>query len=172
MAPASVAATPRIYVACLASYNAGTMHGEWIDVDQDADEIQAEINTILKASPEPDAEEWAIHDYANMIDLGENPNIAAIAMHGEKLAEHGGAWKAYVDWIGLDYADSDNFEECYSGQWNSKQHFAEHLVDDLGMLGECPENIQFYFDYEAFARDLFMSDYYYDDSTGSVFHSC
>ena len=25
---------PRIYVACLASYNAGILHGEWIDLDE------------------------------------------------------------------------------------------------------------------------------------------
>ena len=30
--------TPKIYVACLASYNAGILHGRWIDADQDADD--------------------------------------------------------------------------------------------------------------------------------------
>lgn len=43
----------RIYVACLASYNAGRLHGAWIDADQDADAIHEEIAKILKASPEP-----------------------------------------------------------------------------------------------------------------------
>ena len=28
---------PRIYVACLAAYNNGYLHGVWIDADQDAD---------------------------------------------------------------------------------------------------------------------------------------
>jgi len=32
--------TPRIYVACLAAYNAGKLHGEWIDADQDAEAIR------------------------------------------------------------------------------------------------------------------------------------
>ena len=54
---------PRIYVACLASYNAGTLHGEWIEASQSADEIHKEIQSMLRRSREPIAEEWAIHDY-------------------------------------------------------------------------------------------------------------
>lgn len=45
--------TPRIYVACLASYNAGLLHGRWIDLDGDADEVHAEIAAMLRESPYP-----------------------------------------------------------------------------------------------------------------------
>ena len=34
---------PRIYVACLAAYNAGYLHGAWIDANQTADQIEDEI---------------------------------------------------------------------------------------------------------------------------------
>lgn len=45
---------PRIYVADLAAYNAGILHGVWIDLDgKDEDEIQSEIDAMLRASPEP-----------------------------------------------------------------------------------------------------------------------
>lgn len=40
---------PKIYVACLAAYNNGILHGRWIDADQDADEIRAGIAEMLKA---------------------------------------------------------------------------------------------------------------------------
>jgi len=43
----------RIYVACLASYNAGILHGTWIDANQDADAIRAEVRAMLKSSPCP-----------------------------------------------------------------------------------------------------------------------
>jgi antirestriction protein len=44
----------RIYVACLASYNSGVLHGEWIDCEgKDADELQEEVNAILRSSPHP-----------------------------------------------------------------------------------------------------------------------
>lgn len=43
-----------IYVACLASYNAGILHGEWIDLEgKDTNEVHADIARILRASPCP-----------------------------------------------------------------------------------------------------------------------
>ena len=53
--------TPRIYLACLAAYNNGRLHGAWVDADQGTDHIWSELRKMLRASPEPDAEEWAIH---------------------------------------------------------------------------------------------------------------
>ncbi|WP_414590041.1 antirestriction protein ArdA [Scytonema sp. PCC 10023] len=52
---------PQIYIACLAAYNAGKLHGSWVTVDGDADDLEGEIKKIIATSPEPDAEEWAIH---------------------------------------------------------------------------------------------------------------
>jgi antirestriction protein len=53
---------PRIYVACLAAYNNGYLHGAWIDADQDTDQIRDEIAAMLARSPVEDVEEYAIHD--------------------------------------------------------------------------------------------------------------
>ncbi len=54
---------PRIYVACLAAYNNGQLHGRWIKADQDVEPIQSEIADMLAISPIPHAEEYAIHDF-------------------------------------------------------------------------------------------------------------
>ncbi|HBL92812.1 MAG TPA: hypothetical protein DD375_04790, partial [Hyphomonas sp.] len=51
---------PRVYVACLAAYNNGRLHGAWINATE-PDEIMEHVRAMLAASPEPDAEEWAIH---------------------------------------------------------------------------------------------------------------
>ena len=51
----------RIYVACLAAYNDGKLHGQLINANQDADCIYEEIREMLSESPVPNAEEWAIH---------------------------------------------------------------------------------------------------------------
>jgi len=48
--------TMRIYVACLASYNAGRLHGEWFDLDdwQDADSLYDAVKEqVLLTSPYP-----------------------------------------------------------------------------------------------------------------------
>ena len=55
--------TPRIYVACLAAYNNGILHGCWVDADQSFEDIWQEIRDMLASSPIPGAEEHAIHDY-------------------------------------------------------------------------------------------------------------
>ena len=54
---------PKIYVADLAAYNSGFLHGCWIDANQDLDDIQEQIQNMLRKSPEENAEEYAIHDY-------------------------------------------------------------------------------------------------------------
>src|SRR5713226_1168914 len=68
---------PRIYVASLSDYNAGRLHGAWIDVDQDDEQIWEELNAMLARSPEPMAEEFAIHDYDGFgpLQLGEYERI-------------------------------------------------------------------------------------------------
>ncbi len=53
----------KIYVADLAAYDAGFLHGVWIDATLEVDDIQDRVNEMLKASPVSDAEEYAIHDY-------------------------------------------------------------------------------------------------------------
>jgi antirestriction protein len=44
----------RIYVAVLADYNNGEMHGAWIDCDgKSAEDIQDEVNVLLRTSKHP-----------------------------------------------------------------------------------------------------------------------
>lgn len=37
--------------------------------------------------------------------------------------------------------------------------YAQEMVDDNGLLNEVPEPLRSYFDFEAYARDLFSSGY-------------
>lgn len=55
--------------------------------------------------------------------------------------------------------DQSSFEDAFSGAYDSEVAYAEQLVDDCGYLQEMPEHLRNYFDYEAFARDLFITDY-------------
>jgi antirestriction protein len=70
-------------------------------------------------------------------------------------------WEEWQDWI-------SDFEEAYQGEWNSEQEFADDLADQT-ITPELPEMGQLYFDYEKFARDLFMGDYW--SSNGYIFRS-
>ncbi|PMY01734.1 antirestriction protein ArdA, partial [Pseudomonas sp. MPR-R2A5] len=42
---------PRIYVACLAAYNNGILHGAWVEAAQEPWAIYDEVRDMLAASP-------------------------------------------------------------------------------------------------------------------------
>lgn len=151
---------PRIYVASLADYNAGRLHGAWIDAAQDADAIQEEVNAMLAKSPEPIAEEWAIHDHEGFggLKFNEWESFERVSAIAQAMEEHGeGPIGAYL----ADYpdADLDDFEETYAGEYDSEEAFADELLD-IGVFGEIPEHLEPYIDTERIARDLFMGDYW------------
>lgn len=150
---------PRIYVACLAAYNNGKLHGEWIDADQEADQILEEIQTMLNASPEPDAEEWAIHDHEDFcgIELGESESIERVADLAQMIAKHGPAYALYASEKGIEHATEENFLEDLCGEYDSEEDYAEEYFSDTN---EIPEAVKAYIDWERVADDLFINDFF------------
>jgi len=170
MCDSTTTETPRVYVACLASYNAGRLHGEWIDANQDAECIHEAIQKMLAKSPEPMAEEWAIHDYEGFGGLGlsEGEDIERVAELARLISEHGLAFAAYAGHIGEDYATEESFQDAYCGEWDSELAYAEELFDEC-YAHDIPENLRCYIDYEAFSRDVFMGDCFsVDNPEGGV----
>lgn len=166
--------TPRIYVTSLSDYNAGRLHGRWIEAI-DADVIREEIAEMLAESPEPMAEEWAIHDSDNFggLQLGGISDVEQVAELGQLISKYGRAFAAYADNVSVDHATEEDFEEAYCGEWESKKAYARELFDEI-FLHKVPGHIQCYIDYEAFSRDLFTSDYFSveSDSGVYVFRNC
>lgn len=76
--------------------------------------------------------------------------------------------EAYFDNCGV--SDLEAVSDAYQGSWGSDEDFAYDLLDQCGDLAQMPENLRFYFDYEKFARDLMMSDYF--SSNGHYFRNC
>jgi len=145
---------PRIYVACLASYNNGILHGNWIDADIGEDEINEEIEKILKSSPIEDAEEFAIHDYDCFweAELGEYSGVETVAKVAEFLVEHGRLGARVFDYCGNNLEQAEKMmEEQYLGEYTSVEDYAREYLDSCGTI---PDEIQSYFDYERYGRDL------------------
>lgn len=149
----------KIYVACLASYNAGRLHGAWIDVDTDKDVMAAKVAAMLKASPTPNAEEFAIHDYDEFPDMGEYPSLDAIAATAElvELAEENGIDASDFARIADNWhGNADDIRSAldrFIGVRDSFEEYAEDLADEC-LLDGVPESVAMYFDYKAYARDL------------------
>ena len=155
--------TPRIYCACLSAYNNSKLHGEWIDCDQDSSDIWEEINEMLAQSPEPDAEEWAIHDFENWhgIKISEYESIERIAELAQLLEEHGKAFAVYYEDYG-DYATEEDFQDRYFGQYDSEEDFVYQMWEQDGRLKQLEELSinESYIDWSAIARDWFIDSFH------------
>jgi len=130
------AETPRIYVASLADYNAGRLHGRWIDADQPADTIREQITQMLAESREPVAEEWAIHDYENFgsLSLSECEDIDRIAEVALLITEHGPLFVSLLGYLGGTSSIDDArryMEEGYRGAFDSLADYAQELVVEV-----------------------------------------
>lgn len=154
---------PRIYVADLAAYNDGQLHGTWIDAAQEPELLQQDIDEMLARSPKPHAGDWAIHDFSgfNGLHLGEWENLDYVSRVAKGITEHG---LAYAHWATLVSSDEelDEFPERYLGQFDSLGAYVDDLVGDLGVMDELDrvvsEPLRPYvtFDSEAFGRDLVL----------------
>lgn len=112
--------SPRIYAACLASYNAGKLHGTWIDADQDADAIQAEIATMLRESPCPNVLVGCLEcdGIGSTLDgTGSNTRVACQACKGTGKVPSAEEWTIH---------DHEGFEGISIGEHESIEDVAKH----------------------------------------------
>lgn len=157
--------TPQVYIACLASYNAGRLIGEWTDATdiENFNEAVAKITVdAIKAATDAGEfplyfgvpEEFAIHDYSAfpgsvVSSLGEYPDwkrVVAIALLLEDDNEKTTAWLRFVD--NISDIDSDDMEtvrdEQCIGQAESEESYAMEYVTDTGGWGNVPSVIEFH----------------------------
>ena len=155
-APQRIAERPRIYVACLAAYNCGILHGCWIEVTT-PEEVWTEVRAMLAASPEPDAEEWAIHDYEGLEDctISEWASFDTVCALADFIAEHGVLGAKIYTHFGEDLGAAIAAFEEYAGEFKSVADFAEDLIRETG--AEIPAALEFYIDWEALARDMSLN---------------
>ena len=153
MTDAASTTSPRIYVACLAAYNNGYLHGAWIDADQDPDAIRAEIAAMLACSPVEGAEEFAIHDYECFegISISEYADIDSVARTAAFIAEHGKLGAGVLEQFSSSIDDAETaLRDCYLGQFTSLADYMEELITGCVTI---PEPLRNYIDWEAMARD-------------------
>lgn len=171
--------TPRVWMGCLACYNAGNLVGEWVDASTAADCVSdpdwcVGVHGPVLAADEPVSshEEWWVMDHEGLPISGECSPATAQAW-GELLDQVGedlrGAFLAWVE-CGNYSQDVDglplvsDFEEAYEGEWSSRRDFAEELADNYGYAptdNDVSTNpLRRYIDWDSWTHDLFMMDYY------------
>jgi len=164
--------TIRVYIADLAAYNNGFLHGVWCDATDDLDDIHEQIQAMLAASPVPNAEEYAIHDFEGFegIPIEEYTSIEKVCEIAGLLEKYGPAYGCFADLQGLEYATDEAFEDAYhGGSWDSEEDFAYDWWEQSGLLASIPEELQGYIDFERVARDMFIDGFMSArDSSGTL----
>ena len=118
---------------------------------------------ILAASPEADAEEWAIHDFEGFegIELGESESFGRVSALASCIVEHGDAFAAFVNNGSVDEDDhdalADAFNEAYAGTYSSVEDYAQESTEECYDMKKLPEFLRYHIDWEGVARDMEQS---------------
>lgn len=150
-------AEQRIYIADLAAYNTGVLHGDWIDLDLGVDDIKDQIDEILNTSPVEYADEYAIHDYEGFGEccVNEYSSILYVKELAGFIDEHGEVASSVLSYFGGTLSDAKMaMEEGYSGCYESLADDAEEITSQGD---EVAESLLMYVDYELMGRDMELS---------------
>ncbi|MCY1646653.1 antirestriction protein ArdA [Caulobacter sp. SL161] len=161
----------RIYVACLAAYNNGILNGAWIDVGDDADAVWAGVNAMLKASPIPLAEEFAIHDHEDFggVEIGEYAGVARVVEIAAFLRQRGALGALVLKHFNGDIEETgEALDDNYRGAFRHLADYVQELTEETVTI---PESLRNYIDYEAIARDAEINgDFFTIEAAGGEVH--
>lgn len=159
----------KVYVGTYKKYSEGSIFGEWLSIsDYSNKEDFLQACAGLHAD-ETDAE-FMFQDYENIPTCFISESYIS-----DKLFEiinrideidNVEAFETYLDWKGYDLENDDfddiksNFEDAFCGEYDSEEDYAYEVINECY---ELPDFAKTYFDYEKFARDLFMTDNYFDN---------
>jgi antirestriction protein len=178
--------TPQIYVACLASYNNGEHHGEWMDAD-DEDVIRENIATLLRKSRYPNvtidcpeecegedqscevckgtgkvrsAEEFGIFDTSGLCGLvGEWTPIERVCEVAAAVEQYGAVFAVASEyWSNLE--DAINAMENYRGEFDSAGDYAREFYDECysEAMEAMPDALRYAIDWEQVANGLDITE--------------
>ncbi|MDL2257101.1 antirestriction protein ArdA [Bacteroidales bacterium OttesenSCG-928-I14] len=167
----------RIYVGTYAKYNNGSIFGEWLDLSDYSDKEEF-YDACRKLHSDEEDPEYMFQDWENIPEalISESwisDNLFEIIEAISDLSESN--QEAFFIWLdngscNLDRNDIhqliDSFQDDYQGVYQTEEEYAYEVVEQCYDL---PEFALRYFDYDSFARDLFISDYWFED--GHVFRN-
>ena len=162
--------SPALYCGTYGKYNSGNFSGMWVTVST-FDSYDDFLNFCLAIHADEEDPELMYQDYENIPgslyheSMGEK-EFNQIAEYCELCDEYSvEAVDDFLEWDSTE--DLDNMHDAYVGVYDSREDFAREIVSDCYDIENIMGNLACYFDYEAFARDLFMGDYYFG-SHGTV----
>ena len=162
--------SPALYCGTYGKYNSGNLNGMRVDLStfNDYDEF---VNFCKAIHADEEDPELMYQDFANIPDSLYHESMGAeefnnILEYCELCDDY--SVEAVDDFLEIFRPDDlDRMDDSYMGVFDSKEDFAREIVSDCYDLDKMMGNLACYFDYEALARDLFISDYHFG-SHGTV----
>lgn len=155
--------TPKVWLGCLAAYNRGYLHGEWIDLSGGVDSFDDACRRILESSPVPGAEElWGMD--SELLGSGEiGPGTA------RRVAERFDEGVDADEWCRRMVSEGCDVELAVSLDWDAEGVYgpygfemdaesgADDLLEDLfyDQIRITDRCNYISFDYDRARRDLF-----------------
>lgn len=144
---------PRIYVGTYAKYNAGSIAGKWLDLEDYAnkDEFLEACRDLHKDEADP---EFMFQDFEGFPRAMYSESSVPDALWDwlELDEEDRELLAIYQDHVDSD-ADIERAREAFMGKANSEADWAAQWLEDTGGLEGVPKHLEHYIDFEAYARD-------------------
>ena len=152
-------AIPALYVSTYAKYNAGYLTGAWINL-QACEDKETFLKVCRALHGDEEYPELMFQDFQNFPKelYSECGGVDDLYTYIEALesCESPEALAAFLDYFESD--DLCEFDDRFKGSFNSEVDFAYDYVDNRELLKDAGE-LALYFNYEAYARDLFINNY-------------
>lgn len=165
--------SPAIYCGTYGKYNSGNLSGMWLNVST-FESYEDFVNFCLAIHADEEDPELMFQDGENIPDSLCSESMGEKGF--EKIMEYCELCDEYnVSAVGdfLEFyspEDLDRMHDAYGGVYDSEEDFARETVNECYDLDKMMGSLARYFDYEAFARDLFLNDYKFG-SHGTVFRT-
>ena len=169
----------KIYVTNLGKYNEGFLIGKWLELPATEEEIEKTLEEI-GISDEPDEngiyyEEYFITDYETDMDglkVSEYSNIDDLNELAEAIDDLDEDEKEIVNAImgeGYSLEDAIDKKDDVMMYYNCSNmtEVAEEYAEQVGLLDSIPEHLRYYFDFEAYGRDMSFEGHFVFTDNGN-----
>lgn len=148
-----------IFITNLGKYNEGELVGEWVKLPVSEEELESVFERI---GINEEYEEHFITDYETDITglkVGEYDNIEDLNELAETLEDLDEYEREIVEAMiseGYDLEEAlEKKDDCMVyHDCNDMTDVAEQYAEETGLLDNIPENLRYYFDFEAYGRDM------------------
>ena len=162
----------RIYLTNLGKYNEGALIGEWVELPCDDFSpvferigINEEYEEYFITDYESDVPGLRIGEYDNLEELNHLAEIIKEAPEKVEVLRYFG----YEDTEEIrEHIDDVNYITTPEGFESDEFAVGYYYAKECGCI-DIPENIEPYFDYEAYGRDIMMEGSFYKTEDGDIY---